>query len=76
MGGRKVLLAAAVSVTMLPTLAEARVPDPSPQLTTLAQSTTSTSSRSFWASRGGRKLIGLGVVLVVGGIVAVFKRND
>lgn len=76
MGGRKVLLAAAVSMTMVPALAEARVPDASSRLTTLAQSTSSTSSRSFWASRGGRKLIGLGVVLVVGGIAAVFKRND
>lgn len=76
MGGRKVLLAAAVSVAMLPALAEARVPDSSSRMTTLAQSTTSTSGRSFWATRGGRKLIGLGVVLVVGGIVAVFKRND
>ena len=76
MGGRKVLLAAAVSITMVPALAEARVPDTSSQLTTLAQATTSTSSRPFWASRGGRKLIGLGVVLVVWGIAAIFKRND
>ena len=76
MGGRKVPLAAVVSVTMLPTLAEARVPDTSSRMTTLAQSTTSTSSRPFWTSRGGRKLIGLGVVVVVGGIAAVFKRND
>jgi hypothetical protein len=52
------------------------VPDTSSQLTTLAQATTSTSSRPFWASRGGRKLIGLGVVLVVWGIAAIFKRND
>ena len=61
MGGRTVLLAAAVSVTMVPALAKARVPDRSSQLTALAQSTNSTSGLRFEASRGGRKLIGLGV---------------